>query len=148
MSHFPEHIGLVLTEVGPDRCSATLEVVEEVTQPYGIIHGGVYCAIAETVASTGAAVWAMEQGMAGCVGLNNSTDFLRATRRGVVTGVATPIQRGRTQQLWGVDMTRGDGKLVARAQVRLQNLTDPRAIGGFEVREIERIPPSSPPAAG
>lgn len=143
MPHFPEHIGLVFTEVGPDRCSATIEVVPEVTQPYGIIHGGVYCALAETVASTGAAAWAMEQGMAGCVGLNNSTDFLRATREGVVTGVATPIQRGRTQQLWGVDMTREDGRLVARAQVRLQNLSDPQAIGGIEPHEIPRIPPSS-----
>lgn len=148
MPHFPEHIGLVFTEIGPDRCSATIEVVERLTQPYGIIHGGVYCSLAETVASTGAAVWAMDQGMPGVVGLNNSTDFLRATREGVISGVATPIQRGRTQQLWGIDITRNDGKLVARAQVRLQNITDPLAIGGIEPHPIPRIPPSSPTGRG
>jgi uncharacterized protein (TIGR00369 family) len=62
--------------------------------------------------------------MAGCVGVSNQTDFLRATRDGVLVGSATPIHRGRTQQLWEVDVVREeDGKLVARGQVRLQNIT-------------------------
>jgi acyl-coenzyme A thioesterase PaaI-like protein len=62
--------------------------------------------------------------MAGCVGVSNQTDFLRSTRDGVLLGSATPIHRGRTQQLWQVTVTRQeDGKLVARGQVRLQNIT-------------------------
>jgi uncharacterized protein (TIGR00369 family) len=66
----------------------------------------------------------MEQGMAGAVGLSNKTDFLRATTEGALVGRATPIHRGRTQQLWQVDVTRdSDGKLVAQGQVRLQNVT-------------------------
>ena len=70
------------------------------------------------------ALWAMEQGMAGAVGLSNKTDFLRATTEGALVGRATPIHRGRTQQLWQVDVTRdSDGKLVAQGQVRLQNVT-------------------------
>ena len=77
----------------------------------------------DIVASTGAALWAMENGMAGCVGVSNQTDFLRATTDGVLIASATPIHRGRTQQLWQVEVTREDnGKLVARGQVRLQNI--------------------------
>jgi acyl-coenzyme A thioesterase PaaI-like protein len=65
----------------------------------------------------------MENGMAGCVGVSNQTDFIRSTTDGVLVGSATPIHRGRTQQLWQVTVTReGDGKLVARGQVRLQNV--------------------------
>jgi acyl-coenzyme A thioesterase PaaI-like protein len=66
----------------------------------------------------------MEQGLGGAVGLSNKTDFLRATTEGVLVGKATPIHRGRTQQLWQVDVTReSDGKLGAQGQVRLQNVT-------------------------
>jgi uncharacterized protein (TIGR00369 family) len=65
----------------------------------------------------------MEKGLAGVVGVNNQTDFIRATKDGVLIGEATPIHRGRTQQLWQVTVTREeDGKLVARGQVRLQNI--------------------------
>jgi acyl-coenzyme A thioesterase PaaI-like protein len=63
--------------------------------------------------------------MAGAVGLTNKTDFIRATSDGVLIGKATPIHRGRTQQLWQVDITReSDGKLAAQGQVRLQNVSD------------------------
>jgi uncharacterized protein (TIGR00369 family) len=84
----------------------------------------VYCTLIETLASTGAALWAMENGLAGCVGVANQTDFIRATTEGVLIGSATPIHRGRTQQLWQVSVTNeSTGKLVARGQVRLQNVT-------------------------
>ena len=67
----------------------------------------------------------------GCVGVNNSTDFLRSVREGVLVGEATPIHRGRTQQLWDVSVTREeDGKLVARGRVRLQNIADASVLGG------------------
>ena len=56
-------------------------------------------------------------------GTTSRRDFLRATTDGVLIGSATPIHRGRTQQLWQVAVTREDnGKLVARGQVRLQNI--------------------------
>ena len=87
------------------------------------VHGGVYCMMIETLASTGAALWAIENGMGGAMGLSNKTDFLRATTEGVLRGKATPIHRGRNQQLWQVDVIReSDGKLVAQGQVRLQNV--------------------------
>jgi uncharacterized protein (TIGR00369 family) len=56
------------------------------------------------------------------VGLANQTDFLRPHRSGELRVTATPIQQGRTQQLWQCDIARADGKLVARGQLRLQNV--------------------------
>ena len=88
-------------------------------QPYGIVHGGVHAAIIETLASLGAAAW-FEQGQV--VGVSNQTDFLRAVREGRLQAVATPIHRGRLQQLWQVEIRDGTERLVARGQVRLQNL--------------------------
>jgi 1,4-dihydroxy-2-naphthoyl-CoA hydrolase len=117
--------GIELTDASVDHCEGRLEIVPDHHQPYGVVHGGVYCTLIETLASTGAALWAMERGMAGAVGLSNKTDFLRATTDGVLLGRATPIHRGRTQQLWQVDVTReSDRKLVAQGQVRLQNVSE------------------------
>lgn len=119
------HSGLELTDASVDHCEGRIAIEDIHHQPYGVVHGGVYCMMIETLASTGAALWAMEQGMAGAVGLSNKTDFIRATTDGVLLGRATPIHRGRTQQLWQVDITReADGKLAAQGQVRMQNVTE------------------------
>ena len=59
------------------------------------------------------------------VGVSNQTDFYRAVTEGTLTAVATPVHRGRSQQVWRVDITDESGRLVAQGQVRLQNLTDP-----------------------
>lgn len=125
MTTYVSHSGLDLTDASADSAAGRIEIADYHQQPYGVVHGGVYCMMIETLASTGAALWAMENGMAGAVGLSNKTDFIRATTDGVIVGVATPIHRGRTQQLWQVDITREtDGKLVAQGQVRLQNVSE------------------------
>jgi uncharacterized protein (TIGR00369 family) len=122
---FVSHSGLHLTDASADTATGRIEIADYHQQPYGVVHGGVYCMMVETLASTGAALWAMENGMAGAVGLSNKTDFIRATTKGAILGKATPIHRGRTQQLWQVDITReSDGKLVAQGQVRLQNVNE------------------------
>ncbi len=116
--------GIELTSATADLAEGRLAIGENHHQPYGVVHGGVYCTMVETLASTGAAIWAVDQGMAGAVGISNKTDFLRATTGGVLIGRAVPIHRGRTQQLWQVDLTRqDDGKLAAHGEVRLQNVT-------------------------
>jgi uncharacterized protein (TIGR00369 family) len=121
--------GIVLTDASADHATGRIVITENHHQPYGVVHGGVYCTLIETLASTGGALWAMDNGMAGVVGVNNQTDFIRATREGVLIGEATPIHRGRTQQLWQVAVTReADGKLAARGQVRLQNIKDLEAL--------------------
>lgn len=127
--NYVTHSDIEIVESSPDRVVGEIQIAEHHHQPYGIVHGGVYCTLVETLASTGAALWALDQGMVGCVGVHNATDFVRSVREGVVVGVATPIHRGRTQQLWLVEITRrGDGKLVARGEVRLQNVTDEAVI--------------------
>ena len=85
-------------------------------QPYGLIHGGVHCTLAETLASAGAAFWAMEQGMAGAVGLSNKTDFIKGITEGVIVGEATPIHRGRTHQIWQIFNTREERRETPRPE--------------------------------
>ncbi len=79
-----------------------------------------YCAVVETAASIGGATWLADQGQV--VGVSNQTDCLRAVRSGEPTAVGTPIHRGRGQQLWQVEITDGDDRLVVCGQVRLPNL--------------------------
>jgi uncharacterized protein (TIGR00369 family) len=123
-SNWVEHLGLVWDEQTPCRMRAHVEMGPQHHRPYGIVHGGAWASIVETVASYGAALAANEMGIAGVVGISNLTDFLRSHKEGRIDAVGTPVFVGRTQQLWTVELSRpSDGKLVARGQVRLQNLT-------------------------
>ena len=127
---FVSHLGIEMDEVTGDRVSATWEAGTRHHQPYGIVHGGVHCSVVETLASVGAATWLGEQGQ--CVGVSNTTDFFRAVREGAMSSVATPVHRGRSQQLWIVETHDAEGRLVSRGQVRLQNLY-PREDGSAAV---------------
>jgi 1,4-dihydroxy-2-naphthoyl-CoA hydrolase len=113
-------IGLALAEVGPDRVTATLPITDALLQPYGILHGGVLCSLVETLASIGAAFWYGDRGQV--VGVSNHTDFLRASRGGTLDAVATPIHRGRSSQLWLVEVTDSQSRLIARGQLRVANI--------------------------
>jgi 1,4-dihydroxy-2-naphthoyl-CoA hydrolase len=118
---FVSHLGVEFTEVSGDRVVATWSARPDLHQPYGIVHGGVHCSVVETLASVGAAMWMGEDGKV--VGVSNTTDFYRAVREGTLTSTATPLHRGRSQQVWLVETVGEDGKVAARGQVRLQNLT-------------------------
>jgi 1,4-dihydroxy-2-naphthoyl-CoA hydrolase len=119
---FDNELGLTYVEVSPDGGRAQLQIHDKLLQPWGIVHGGVYCSIIESLASISAHVWLSENGGGTVVGVNNNTDFLRATSSGTVTAVSTPIHRGRRQQLWLITITDEKDRPVARGQVRLQNL--------------------------
>lgn len=118
---FSDLIGFKFTELGPDRTVGEWVVTPQLFQPAGIVNGGVYCTVIETLASVAGSVWLGDRGTV--VGVNNNTDFLRAVREGKLTGVATPVHRGRSQQLWVVVITDEQERTVARGQVRLQNLS-------------------------
>ena len=113
-------IGLTYLEVSAERVVAVYPIRPELHQPYGIVHGGVHCSVVETLASVGAATWLGQQGQV--VGVNNNTDFYRAVREGTLTSTATPLHRGRLQQVWVVETLDDQGRTIARGQVRLQNL--------------------------
>ena len=119
---FDTELGLTYLELTPDGGRARLDIHDKLLQPWGIVHGGVYCSIIESLASVSAQVWLTKNGGGHVVGVNNNTDFLRAISAGTVTAVSTPIHRGRRQQLWLVTITDDNDRVVARGQVRLQNL--------------------------
>ena len=124
---FADFLGLEFTEAGGDRVVIRWKAKPDLHQPYGIVHGGVYCSVVETAASVGGALWLGERGQV--VGVSNQTDFLRAVRDGELTATATPVHRGRLQQLWTVEITDEQGRLVSKGQVRLQNITDADRLG-------------------
>lgn len=124
-SNFDNEIGLVYHEVTPDGAVAQLHVTDKLLQPTGIVHGGVYCAVVESMASVSGFVWLAEHGGGDVVGVNNNTDFLRAISSGTVHAVSEPLHRGRRQQLWVVTIRDEGDRVVARGQVRLQNLGAP-----------------------
>ncbi|MFN2451476.1 MAG: PaaI family thioesterase [Candidatus Dormibacteria bacterium] len=123
------HLGLVLDRVENDLAEGHLEVGPEHLQPYGVVHGGVYAAIAETLASIGAhtAAAARDPG-GGVVGLENHTSFLRVARTGsTITATARPRHAGRRVQLWSVVMRDERGRELASSTVRLL-VVDPTSL--------------------
>jgi 1,4-dihydroxy-2-naphthoyl-CoA hydrolase len=124
-SEFMQVTGLVLDEAGPTRVVGHIDLGPQHHQPYGIVHGGVYCAAVEQAASIGATFHAMELGLVP-VGVNNNTHFVASISEGRVVVVAEPITQGRTQQLWTVEIRReSDERLIATGQLRVANI-EPR----------------------
>jgi 1,4-dihydroxy-2-naphthoyl-CoA hydrolase len=126
-SRFVAASGFEATDVSGARVAGTVDLGPDQHTPWGVVHGGVYCTVIESAASIGASAAVLDRGQF-AVGVNNQTDFLRPMTTGRVDVVAEPIQQGRTLQLWLVTLTRADdGKVVARGQVRLQNVPLPGA---------------------
>jgi 1,4-dihydroxy-2-naphthoyl-CoA hydrolase len=125
--NFFDLLGLEPVEVSGDRVVFRCQIRPLLHQPYGIVHGGVYCSIVESAASIGGATWFGDRGHV--VGVHNATNFVRAVREGTLTATATPLQRGRTQQLWQVEIVDEQERLVAHGQVRLANIGDADRLG-------------------
>jgi uncharacterized protein (TIGR00369 family) len=123
---FVDIAGLRLTHTAGDLVEGTIDLGAQHHQPWGLVHGGVYTTAIESAASIGASIAVSERGLA-VVGINNNTNFIRSMTAGRVRLVATPVQQGRTQQLWEVRISDSDGRLVATGQVRLQNV-EPRKL--------------------
>lgn len=119
---FDSELGLRYVDLTPDGGTAELEIHDKLLQPWGIMHGGVYCSMVESLASVSGHIWLSENGGGTVVGVNNNTDFLRAISSGTLSAVSTPIHRGRRQQLWLITITDERDRVVARGQVRLQNI--------------------------
>jgi 1,4-dihydroxy-2-naphthoyl-CoA hydrolase len=117
---FAESLGLQVTRADGDEVFATWKASVTMYQPHGIVHGGVHCSVVETLASVGASLWLGDRGRV--VGVSNATDFFRAVTDGELSSVGRPIHRGRSQQVWVIETRDDQDRLVARGQVRLQNL--------------------------
>ena len=117
---FDAHIGLEITAISADEVRGELSVRPELLQPYGLLHGGVLTSVVETLGSVAGATWYGDRGIV--VGMTNHTHFLRPVREGRLEAVATPVHRGRTSQLWLVEVRDEQQKLVARGELRVANL--------------------------
>ncbi|MBV8956033.1 MAG: PaaI family thioesterase [Solirubrobacterales bacterium] len=112
---------LTLAEVTGTGVTGTLATGPDQHTPWGVVHGGVYTTAVESACSAGASAAVAGNGQY-AVGVSNQTDFLRPLREGELELAAWPIHQGRTQQLWQCEIKRPDGKLIARGQLRLQNV--------------------------
>ncbi len=117
--------GLVLTEVADDRLSAEVTVRNELKQPAGLVHGGVYASIAESIASLGTAFGVAADGKM-AMGLSNQTSFLRPITQGTVHATAVVKHRGRTTWVWEVEVTDDAGHLcvLTRMTVAVRDRPD------------------------
>ena len=101
-------LGFQLTELGPEVAHAHVEIDERHLQPLGVVHGGVYAALAESLASHATAATVMPDGYV-ALGLSNLTSFFRPVTGGVVSATATRLHRGRTTWVWDVRFTESEG---------------------------------------
>lgn len=127
VSGFDSLLGFTMTQADGDLVTGWIDVAPSHQQPYGIVHGGLYCSVIETAASVGAALWFQDRGQV--VGVSNHTNFLRATREGRLQVRAAPVKQGRTQQLWSVQISDERERLVATGEVRLANLVSADVLG-------------------
>jgi 1,4-dihydroxy-2-naphthoyl-CoA hydrolase len=109
-----DRMGIEFTDVAADRLVGTMPV-DGNRQPYGLLHGGASCVLAETLASIGSAIQAGRDRIA--VGIEINATHHRSARDGTVTGVATPLHLGRTLNTWHVEITDAAGRAVCTARV-------------------------------
>jgi uncharacterized protein (TIGR00369 family) len=130
-------LGLEILSASADRVEARLVIDARHLQIQGLVHGGVYTSIVETLGSVGA--W-----LAGgsetrpVVGLDNHTSFVRAVRAGALHAVAEPVHRGRRTQLWEVRITDDSGKLAATGRL-LAMVLDVPAAGSIDLVAAENL---------
>ena len=134
---FDAEMGFQLIHASRDEVVIEYEIGERHLQPYGIVHGGVHCAIVESACSTGAAFAAMAD-RRHVVGLENHTSFIRAARAGTVRATARPLTRGRRSQVWEACIEDGEGHLLATGRVRLLCLDEGSDLAGRRVEAAGR----------
>ena len=120
-----QHLGIEMVLVSPDKVVLQVEVGPKVHQAYGILHGGVSALLAEGAASIGGGVSVMPDHIV--VGTELNCSHLRSMTSGTLTATATPIRKGRRVQVWAIDLTDEQGRLICVARCSLQVLEAPSA---------------------
>jgi len=110
--------GLELTEVSGEVVCGRVVVRDELRQPAGLVHGGVYAAVAESLASYGTALAVMPEGRM-AMGLSNNASFIRPVTGGTIYAMARPRHRGRSTWVWEVEVLDDDGQLCALVRVTI-----------------------------
>ena len=110
--------GLQVDDVGEDRATAHVEVSDRIKQPMGLVHGGVFASIAESLASLATAMAVAPEGRS-AQGLSNATSFMRPILEGTVHATAIRRHRGRTTWIWDVEITDDHGRLCAATRMTI-----------------------------
>ncbi|PVD53074.1 esterase [Terrimonas sp.] len=106
-----EYLDILFSEIGDNYIKATMPVDHRTRQPYGLLHGGASVVLAETLGSVASSlVIDMERSL--CVGLEINANHIRAVRKGLVTGTATPIHLGASTHVWEIKIHDEHGKLA------------------------------------
>jgi 1,4-dihydroxy-2-naphthoyl-CoA hydrolase len=124
---FDALLGLEYTVLEDDRVEGRLPVRDELKQPFGLVHGGVYAAIAESLASIGTGVVAARRGRQ-AMGLSNQTSFLRPITQGTIHARALRRHAGRTTWVWEVEILDDEGRLCVLTRMTVA-VRDPAAGG-------------------
>ncbi len=117
-SGFAEYIGTEWVDLDPDEARARIAVEDRHKQPYGIVHGGVYATLAESVTSAATYEAIKDDGMV-AMGQSNHATFLRPITQGTITAVARARQRGRTTWVWDVEILDSDERLCALVRMTI-----------------------------
>ena len=112
-------MGIEISEASPERVVGTMPV-EGNTQPYGLLHGGASCVLAETLGSVGAVMHGETVDRPFAVGVDINATHHKSARSGVVTGVAIPVHRGRTMATYEIVITDDGGERVCTARITCQ----------------------------
>lgn len=107
-----DFLGMEATEIGDDYLCMKMPVTDRVRQPLGIMNGGASCVLAETIGST-AANYCVDQETSYCVGLDINTNHVRSIKAGYVYALARPFHLGKTTQVWSIEITNEEGKLIS-----------------------------------
>ncbi len=104
-------LGIEWTEIGDDFLKAKMPVDNRTRQPYGLLHGGASCTLAETIGSVASSM-VVDHNRFACVGLEINANHVRSVREGFVTGVAMPLHVGANTHVWDVRIYDDAGKLI------------------------------------
>ena len=108
-------LGIHITDIGDDFVRAELQVERRTHQPFGLLHGGVSCVLAETLGSVAGSL-ACDEGYT-IVGVDINATHMNAVRSGKVIGTARPLKLGRRMQFWAIDIVTEDGRPVCAARL-------------------------------
>jgi 1,4-dihydroxy-2-naphthoyl-CoA hydrolase len=120
-----EHLGITIVELGDNYLSGSMPVDHRTVQPMGILHGGASVALAETLGSI-AANLVVDPSKKYCVGLDINANHIRAARKGVVTGKAVPIHLGSSTQVWQIEISDEQQRLICISRLTMAVLSKER----------------------
>jgi len=127
------HLGIQFTSVDAEQVVGHIELGPQHTQPYGLVHGGVYCALVEALGSTGAALVLLPKGLLP-VGVENHTRFIKGVRAGTrLDAVAKRTLHEGRKCVFTVRVLDADGELVAEGTLTARGLPPGQSVGGAPV---------------